>query len=1064
MSAVPQTLERIFGVPFSPQAALTELRQYHHPNTYCCNAQGELIGIFSSEHDCTSITIPADWQALEYLNLSDNKHLQSLTFAAALPRLQHLDVSDCELSELMLPAGFDALRWLDVSRNKLQSAVLEGAFPALEYLDLSRNELSSFDLPEVAPKLQYIYLLNNQLKQLSFSTNLPELEVLHLRKNQLVEINLSRGFQNLETLYLQENKITNIPVTFLDNLVNLQGLYLKDNPIENIAKELFDKDESVLEDVRNALLALSKGAVENNEVKMILVGNSTVGKTTLVKYLRTGKFEDGENTTHGIRVDEWQPKRANEGDKALNVLVWDFGGQEYYHATHRLFLSNNAVYCLLWNKATNVQDKVLTKLYKNEELIEQELEHYPYTYWLKNIRNYAPDSPILLAQSRGGAEETISGKVFEEFKIEPKKNYQVCVSHVAKGDPNMEDEFRIFKRQLVSTLEATATKFKLGKYWVQIRDELRNKADAGQYRMTWEEYVAFCQSVDETMQESEVGTLTNYLKEIGTILYYPKYPGLEEVVFIKPTWVTDRIYDIFNEEVQENEGEFDLAHIVSVLEDEKIGNSEPERAMLSQELRDLMLAFELIFSPKDKLETFFAIQYLPDAYARLKALERQKKMRPHLGFKLYYPDFLPKPVFHRFIAEYGKYAVDEFWKYGIFFTHTSDTEVFAACTFKEQTIEVWLDEENPLIISELFQKLYELSEQNKQIQISKNGTDFISIQQLEDAVEGELPKIKATNGNWVAREDFDFFGMKGERGMMHMLAKSQPTKNINQMERVKDLITRARLKEALEALLTLVSEANKNEVRQLLERLEKLERDDRMGLLSYDEASRTRNRITNAALALCEEPVPKPEPVEDASEVAERSTAEEKTKILFLAANPADQSRIQTDLEHRILKNELQLGGQRDKFEFLPPQFAVTVSELLRAMNEKPNIVHFSGHGLTQGIAITTNDNQTQLVPIPALQRLFKSLRGIATIVILNACYSAEQAKVISEFGMYVVGNNLPITDPAAISFSKGFYNGIGEGKSFEDAFNDAMFVVLTENAEASEIIEVWKDGKRLDL
>jgi hypothetical protein len=65
---------------------------------------------------------------------------------------------------------------------------------------------------------------------------------------------------------------------------------------------------------------------------------------------------------------------------------------------------------------------------------------------------------------------------------------------------------------------------------------------------------------------------------------------------------------------------------------------------------------------------------------------------------------------------------------------------------------------------------------------------------------------------------------------------------------------------------------------------------------------------------------------------------------------------------------------------------------------------------------------------------------------------------------MYVVGNNLPITDPAAISFSKGFYNGLGEGKSFEDAFNDAMIVVLTENPSASEIIEVWKDGQKLNL
>ncbi len=101
---------------------------------------------------------------------------------------------------------------------------------------------------------------------------------------------------------------------------------------------------------------------------------------------------------------------------------------------------------------------------------------------------------------------------------------------------------------------------------------------------------------------------------------------------------------------------------------------------------------------------------------------------------------------------------------------------------------------------------------------------------------------------------------------------------------------------------------------------------------------------------------------------------------------------------------------------------------------------------------------------VPALKRLFKRLKIVCEIVILNACYSAEQAKAISEFGMYVVGNNLPIADAAAISFSEGFYNGLGEGKDFEAAFDDAMTVVLTQNPSAADIIEVWKDGKKLDL
>jgi hypothetical protein len=189
-----------------------------------------------------------------------------------------------------------------------------------------------------------------------------------------------------------------------------------------------------------------------------------------------------------------------------------------------------------------------------------------------------------------------------------------------------------------------------------------------------------------------------------------------------------------------------------------------------------------------------------------------------------------------------------------------------------------------------------------------------------------------------------------------------------------------------------------------------------------------------------------------------------KRKILFIAANPSDASRIQTDREHRIIKAEMQRGTHRDAFEFLQPQFAVTITELLRAMNAKPNIVHFSGHGETDGIVIATDDNEGQLLTADILEQLFKPLRGVAEMIVLNSCYSAAQAEIISRLGMYVVGNNLPVGDQAAISFAKGLYNGLGEGKSFADAINDARIVLMTESPDYSTIVEVWEGGNKLHI
>jgi hypothetical protein len=211
----------------------------------------------------------------------------------------------------------------------------------------------------------------------------------------------------------------------------------------------------------------------------------------------------------------------------------------------------------------------------------------------------------------------------------------------------------------------------------------------------------------------------------------------------------------------------------------------------------------------------------------------------------------------------------------------------------------------------------------------------------------------------------------------------------------------------------------------------------------------------------------KPYPVpmaEGARNFVPFSEIKEKIKILFIASNPSDASRLKTDVEYRKIKAEMYRGRHRDKFDFLQPQLAVTIHELVRAMNDRPHIVHFSGHGEEEGILITTGDNVSQLLPTPAIKRLFKPLQNSAQVVLLNACYSAIQAEEISKFGFYVVGYQEPIGDDAAIGFAQGLYNGFGEGKSFEDAYNDAMVVLLTVAAEYEDIVEVWKDGQKLDL
>lgn len=161
-------------------------------------------------------------------------------------------------------------------------------------------------------------------------------------------------------------------------------------------------------------------------------------------------------------------------------------------------------------------------------------------------------------------------------------------------------------------------------------------------------------------------------------------------------------------------------------------------------------------------------------------------------------------------------------------------------------------------------------------------------------------------------------------------------------------------------------------------------------------------------------------------------------KILFIGANPSDQTRLELDEEVRDLANRIQMGQLRDRFR-LEQAWAMNASDLLQTLvSHKPMIVHFSGHGGPEGELILL-DNQGKSAPVkgPALARLFRVLAqdGIRCVV-LNACYSAAQAQAIAESIECVVGISGTIPRQSAIAFTAGFYTGIASGRSVQMSFD----------------------------
>lgn len=229
------------------------------------------------------------------------------------------------------------------------------------------------------------------------------------------------------------------------------------------------------------------------------------------------------------------------------------------------------------------------------------------------------------------------------------------------------------------------------------------------------------------------------------------------------------------------------------------------------------------------------------------------------------------------------------------------------------------------------------------------------------------------------------------------------------------------------------------------------------GVLSQEAYNISLAKLTNAVLHIIDEmeregidgKIPKPP--------QNPTLSDAKIKILFLGANPMDSTRLRIDKELRDIDTGLRMAAERDRI-VLSQRWAVTDSVLQQALlDEKPTIVHFSGHGTEEGILLESEQGQSTLVPDEALADLFSLFSRYIRCVVLNACFSENQAKAISEYIPFVVGMNASMPDEAAIAFSIGFYRAIGAGEDVEFAFKMGCNAIKLKNMAGAEMVVLLK-------
>ena len=194
------------------------------------------------------------------------------------------------------------------------------------------------------------------------------------------------------------------------------------------------------------------------------------------------------------------------------------------------------------------------------------------------------------------------------------------------------------------------------------------------------------------------------------------------------------------------------------------------------------------------------------------------------------------------------------------------------------------------------------------------------------------------------------------------------------------------------------------------------------------------------------------------------STITENITVLIVASDPWDLDRLQSPNEQRTIKQVLNATEFRDNITVEPIQ-AAQPEDITEALHKyRPNILHFSGHGQSDGSICFRDQFGTAKAVYPtALGDIFKLAGDYLWVVILNCCYAAKQADAMLKSISYLIAMDTPIKDNSAVSFSHGFYKALGSGKSFSEAFkwaNGEVAIKGLENLNA----RIYEGGNKSGL
>lgn len=392
------------------------------------------------------------------------------------------------------------------------------------------------------------------------------------------------------------------------------------------------------EDIKNCVEEQDgQNSIPIHQAKVLVLGDSDTGKTTLVKKLTDPDYigtQDGEDETHGINIIplELDCYFKDGSTQKVKLDLWDFGGHDIYRGTHQFFLTKRSLYIIVW-QSQRANDK---NDYRNIE------------NWLNFIKHFGmQDSQVIVVMTKN----ELYPKKIDEDQFQGLFLNDISFTEVSSFKGTGIPELTRLIRQKIGDLPHL--KKPLPSHFREVRDEINRLTDS---YITLDHYVYICEKYG--LSRKQALSLSEYMHDLGVILHFRHDPQLEDIVVLNPNWMTGAFYTLLkNSKIQEEKGKFNLFDSREYFDLDKYY---PElHGQLVTFMERAGLCFRVLGAGEYVIPALLPPSLPPGV--NIKKYDGSEKLR-----FIYSNDNLTESVFCRFIARCCDNVLDDhFWKRGV---------------------------------------------------------------------------------------------------------------------------------------------------------------------------------------------------------------------------------------------------------------------------------------------------------------------------------------------------------------------------------------------------------------